>query len=156
MLKCFTSNDVQAPQIHEKLNRKTHMSDGHPFRVTFSGVITGEYDLETTKNKFRDQFELPVDQVDKYFSGEEYVLKDKVIEEVAMNFAIRIAESGCECYVEEITDDVESTTDSDKIEHRRGDRRITFRRPSRPGSIGADRRSLMSRRTDDKPKPTDD
>jgi hypothetical protein len=132
------------------------MSDGQLFRVTFNGVITGEYDLETTKNKFRDQFELPVDQVDKYFSGEEYVLKGKVIEEVAMNFAIRIAESGCECYVEELTDDVESTTDSDKIEHRRGDRRITFRRPSRPGSIGADRRSLMSRRTDDKPKPTDD
>jgi hypothetical protein len=132
------------------------MSDGQLFRVTFNGVITGEYDLDTTKSKFREQFELPVDQVDKYFSGEEYVLKDKVIEEVAMNFAIRIAESGCECYVEEITDDVEFTTDSDKIEHRRGDRRITFRRPSRPGSIGADRRSLMSRRTDDKPKPTDD
>ncbi len=132
------------------------MSDEQLFRVTFSGVITGEYDLETTKNKFREQFELPVNQVDKYFSGEEYVLKDKVIEEVAMNFAIRIAESGCECYVEEINDDVEATTDSDKIEHRRGDRRITFRRPSRPGSIGADRRSLMSRRTDDKPKPTEE
>jgi hypothetical protein len=132
------------------------MSDEQLFRVTFSGVITGEYDLETTKNKFRVQFELPVDQVDKYFSGEEYILKDKVIEEVAMNFAIRIAESGCECYVEEITDNVESTTDPEKVEHRQGDRRITFRRPSRPGTIGADRRSLMSRRTDDKPKLTDD
>lgn len=132
------------------------MSDEQLFRVTFNGVITGEYDLETTKTKFKKQFELPADQVDSFFNGEEYVLKDKVIEEVAMNFAIRIAESGCECYVEELTEGGESTTDSNGTEHRRGDRRITFRRPSRPGSIGADRRSLMSRRTDDKPKPTDD
>ena len=112
--------------------------------------------MKLEKNKFRKQFELPPDQVDKYFSGEDYVLKDKVIEEVAMNFAIRIAESGCECYLEETTDAVESTTDSEGEEHRHGDRRMTFRRPSRPGSIGADRRSLMSRRTDDKPKPTED
>ena len=131
------------------------MNSEQLFRVTFNGVITGEYDLETTKNKFREQFELPADQVNKYFSGEDYVLKDKVIEEVAMNFAIRIAESGCECYLEETTDAAESTTDSEGEEHRHGDRRMTFRRPSRPGSIGADRRSLMSRRTDDKPKPTE-
>lgn len=156
MLKWSASNDFQAPLNHEKFTQKTHMSDEQLFRVTFNGVITGEYDLETTKNKFKEQFELPVDQVDKYFGGEEYILKDKVIEEVAMNFAIRIAESGCECYVEEIIDDVASTTDSEGVEHRHGDRRITFRRPSRPGSIGADRRSLMSRRTDDKPKLTDD
>jgi hypothetical protein len=132
------------------------MSNDLLFRVTFSGVITGEYDLETTKNKFREQFELPADQLSNYFSGKDYVLKDKVLEEVAMNFAIRIAESGCECYVEEITDAVESTSDSEGDGHRSGDRRVTFRRPSRPGSIGADRRSLMSRRTDDKPKLTDD
>ncbi len=132
------------------------MSDDQLFKVTFSGVITDEYDLDTTKSKFQTLFELEADQVDKFFNGEEYTLKDKVSEEVATNFAIHIMESGCECYVEPTTDDNDSKTDKENEESRHGDRRVTFRRPSRPGTIGPDRRALMSRRTVDKPRPTEE
>ncbi len=131
------------------------MNDAPLFRVAFSGVITGEYDLDTTKSRFARLFRLNQAKVDKLFNGKEYVLKDKVSEEVAMNFAIRIAETGCECYIETLPD-IEIVAGSHKGQDRRkGDRRITFRRPARPGDITPDRRVLAGRRKDDQPRQTD-
>ena len=129
------------------------MSDEQLFRVVFSGVTTGEYDLETTKTRFGKLFRLPPDKVSRLFSGKEYILKDKVIEEVAMNFGIRIAETGCECYIETLAlgEGVYGSTHSP--ERRSGDRRVKYRRAERKGTTVSDRRITIGRRSEDQPKP---
>ena len=131
------------------------MRDEQLFRVTFSGVITDEYDLKTTKKMIGRLFRISPEKVERLFSGKEYVLKDNVTEDVAMNFGIRIAESGCECYVETVPDSVEIAASDGDTERREGERRTRFRRPSRPGSATGDRRILIGRRTEDQPKLTE-
>ena len=128
------------------------MNDEQYFRVAFGGVITGEYDLETTKKRFAKLFRLTAEKTNRLFSGKEYVLKDQVNEEVAMNFAIRIAEIGCECYIETLPEVVMTTGTPEFEERRNGDRRTTFRRSTRPQAKAQDRRALIGRRNDDQPR----
>lgn len=127
------------------------MSDKTLFRVVFKGVLTGEYDLETTKERFARAFHLNEKKVARLFSGEEFVLKDKVDEPLAIKYAIRIADA--ECYIESIPDEHDPAGRPGFVERRRGgDRRIRFRRPPRPGAIVADRRVNPGRRKEDRQK----
>ena len=115
------------------------------FRVVFSGVLTGEYDLKTTKLRFGRLFRLDPKRTEALFSGKEYVVKNNATEAIAMQLAFRISEVGCECYVQEITD----ADDADYEEKRiMGERRLRFRRGPRPGAIVPDRRLKIRRRKD--------
>ena len=121
------------------------MSDEQLYRVAFSGNITGEYGLEETKRRFAELFKLPLARAERLFSGKEFILKDKVSEDVAMNFAIRIAEAGCECYIEP----VRSSLIPSSGDRRHNQRRTRFRRAPRKGAA-PDRRVLVGRRREDK------
>ncbi len=70
------------------------MDDGQLFRETFSGVLTGEYNLAQTKTRFGKLFKVSPAKVCRLFTGKEYILNNNVAEEVAMKFAIRLAEAG--------------------------------------------------------------
>ena len=124
------------------------MSDEQLFRVAFSGIITGEYDLATTKDRFANLFRLDAKKTERLFSGKEFILKDHVSEDVAMTFAIRIAEVGCECYIETVHN--EATGGMTAEERRNGERRTRFRRAHRLGA-DPDRRVLVGRRREDQP-----
>jgi hypothetical protein len=130
------------------------MTDSQLFRVTFSGVLTGEYDLAQTQNRFSRLFRIPSEKVKQLFSGKEYTLKNKVSEAVAMKFAIRLAETGCESVIEKISE-FEYRNKTGQIQERRAaQRRIRFRRAPRKGALIPDRRLLASRRQEDQAEPT--
>lgn len=115
------------------------------FQVVFNGSVTGEYDLLTTKARFKKAFKLKSTQIEKLFGGGDVVIKKNVDEEMAMQFAMKIADVGCECYIEHMPSKDGSVVD----EHRSADeRRTRFRRPPRPGAIIPDRR-LNIRRGED-------
>ena len=113
------------------------------YRVVFAGVLTGEYDLKTTKKRFGRLFRLDGRRTDVLFSGKEYVVKNNVPEPIAMALATKIAEAGCECYVQVVTD--EDDVDYDE-KREQGERRLRFRRGPRPGAIIPDRRREIHRR----------
>jgi hypothetical protein len=116
------------------------------FRVVFDGSLTGDFHLAEAKKRFAKLFRLNKQKTDALFSGKEYVIKNKVFEAEAMKFMIRVAEAGCECYIQEIPDD----DDLDYEEKREsGERRLRFRRGPRAGAIVGDRR-LAIRRTKDR------
>ena len=128
------------------------MSDEILFRVVFNGRITGEYDLDTTRQHFQSLFRLDEKKVAKIFAAREVILKDSITERVAMNYAIKLAEIGCECYIEEVPRPDDISTQPGFVERRKGERRLRFRRAARPGAIVPDRRVLYGRRKTDKPK----
>ena len=116
------------------------------FRVVFDGSLTGDFNLAEAKKRFAKLFRLNTKQTHVLFSGKEYVIKNNVAEAEAMKFMIRVAEAGCECYIQEVPDDDEL----DYEEKRRQDeRRLRFRRGPRAGAIVGDRR-LKIRRTKDR------
>jgi len=116
------------------------------FRVVFDGSLTGDFDLVDSKKRFARLFRLNKKRTEALFSGKEYVIKNKVPEAEAMKFMIRVAEAGCECYIQEVPDD----DDLDYEEKRTvGERRTVFRRGPRAGAIIGDRR-LEIRRTKDR------
>lgn len=122
------------------------MSDEQKFRILFDGTLTGEFDLATTKQRFAKLFKLDARKTDFIFSGKEHVIKDNVTEDIAMHFAIRIAETGCECSIEAIAPfdpDVPASGD-----RRQGERRLRWRRGPRPGAIVPDRRLSIRRKAD--------
>ena len=119
------------------------------FRVAFNGVTTGEYDLETTKERFQKLFRLAPEKVERLFNGKKYILKGEIAEEAAISFAIRIAEIGCECYIETLSEDAIAFGSSKFVERRQEERRIKFRRGPRQGAKVPDRRILVGRRKSD-------
>lgn len=126
------------------------MSEPEPhFRVVFNGNTTGEYDLETTKERFKQLFKLSDRKVSRAFAASELVIKENVTEPVAMHYAIKIAEAGCECYIEEMFDENDPTLDPDFVERRKGERRVF------PGSLAnspsGERRRTGGRRKEDQP-----
>ena len=125
------------------------------FRVAFNGVTTGEYDLETSQERFQKLFRLPPEKVERLFSGKKYILKGEVDEETAINFAIRITETGCECYIETLSEDAIAFGASKFEERRRGVRRLRFKRGPRQGAKVTDRRILCGRRRSDQPIPVE-
>jgi hypothetical protein len=82
--------------------------------------------------------------VERIFSGQEITLKKNLSEEGAMDFAVKLAEIGCETFIEMMPTEGESFE-----ERRKTIRRIRFRRGPRPGAIVPDRRLLASRRASD-------
>lgn len=114
------------------------------FRVVFAGNLTGDYTEERTKARFGKVFRLPPARVDRVFDGKEIILKTNLAEDQAMDFAVKLAEIGCETYIEMVPNG-----DQDFEEKRKTIRRIRFRRGPRPGAIVPDRRLLTSRRQSD-------
>jgi len=115
------------------------------YRVVFAGVLTGEYNLQTTKKRFARLFRLDARRTDVLFSGKEYVVKNNAPEDIAMALAMKISEAGCECYVQVITDEDDVDYDEKRVQ---GERRLRFRRGPRPGAIVPDRRLEIRRKKD--------
>ncbi|MBD3647259.1 MAG: hypothetical protein HUJ31_07355 [Pseudomonadales bacterium] len=122
------------------------MSDELRYRIIFDGTLTGEFDLDTTKKRFAKLFKLDTKRTEALFSGKEQVIKDNITEDTAMKFAIRIAEAGCECYIESVAPDDPDIPESG--ERRRSERRLRWRRGPRPGAIVPDRRLDIRRKKD--------
>jgi hypothetical protein len=130
------------------------MSEDLLYRVVFNGNLTGEYDLDTTKRRVQKLFRLTDRTVSRMFAGKEVILKDNVAEDVAMNYAIKLADAGCECYIDLVPADDDISTEEGFVERRRGGRRMGVRRPPRPGAIVPDRREVVGRRRSDRSSQT--
>ena len=115
------------------------------YRVVFAGNLTGDFPLDRTKTRFAKVFKLAPDRVDRIFSGKEFTLKSKLSEADAMDFAMKLAEIGCETYIETVPTSG-PMMDPNFVDKRTTIRRVRFRRPPRPGAIVPDRRNLASRR----------
>lgn len=115
------------------------------YQVIFDASLTGEFDLETTKRKIEKLFSLKQSALKRLFSGKPLVIKKNLCEDDAMQFAMRIAEAGCECVIERVLGE-----GSENLEENRkpDERRMRFRRNPRPGAIVPDRRRNI-RRLDD-------
>ncbi len=122
------------------------MSDQKNYRVVFAGDLTGEYDLESTRRRFGKVFKLDETKVKRLFSGAEYTIKSELTESQAMEFAMKLAEIGCECWIDLMPDPDDISQQPGFVERRKGHRRIQFRRGPRAGAIVPDRRLLLSRR----------
>ena len=114
------------------------------YRVVLAGNLTGDYPLERTKSRFGKVFKLPPKRVDRIFGGREFTLKNNLSEPGAMEFAVKLAEIGCETYIELVP-----AAGTEYEEKRTTIRRIEYRRGPRPGAIVPDRRLLTSRRQND-------
>lgn len=128
------------------------MSDDGEYRVVFNGVATGEYDLPTTKQRFGKAFKLDGQRTERLFSGKDYVIKTGITEQGAMEYAIKLAEIGVECYFERVVEPIpeeDHSDDPDFVEHRKSIRRLRYRRDPRPGAVVPDRRKVPSRRNVD-------
>lgn len=124
-------------------------SQNELYRVVFSGNITEEFDLATTKKRFAKVFRLAPKKVDKLFSRQDSVLKDNVVEAVAMKFAMKIADVGCECYIEPVPHAGDTSQQQGFVEQRGAVRRLWQRRPPRSGALIPDRRILVGRRREE-------
>lgn len=132
------------------------MSDEPLVKIVFDGTMTGEFDEATTKKRFRALFRLQNQQVEQLFSGKTYTIKKNLSEADAMQIAIRIADAGCECYIETMPDANDLSYEPGFVERRRiGNRRLKFRRGPRAGAIVPDRRRDNGRRKVD-PSPRED
>ncbi len=117
------------------------MDDEELYQVVFSGRLTDEYDLTTTKRRFAKAFRLDAEKTDRLFSGKARAIKSNVSDQTATDFAIKLMEIGCECYVELMPP---SSEQPGLDEQRKAVRRRYNRRGSRPGAVV--RRRLPSRR----------
>jgi len=111
----------------------------------FDATITDEYDLETTRQRFQKVFGLDQSQLDKLFSGKDLLIKKDLSESDAMQFAMKIADTGCECVIEQILAEGEENLEENREAY---DRRIRHRRDARPGAIIPDRRRSIRRSND--------
>ncbi len=119
--------------------------DEQRYRVIYSGRLTGEFDEATTCRQLVRFFGIDVQRARALLSGQEHIVKRDVSEAVALAYLIRLAEAGCESYVQEITDE----TLPEREERRaNSERRVRFRRLPRLGAIVPDRR-LRPRRSMD-------
>lgn len=118
------------------------------YRVVFAGNLTGDFTPEKTRLRFGKVFRLTPPKVERIFDGGEITLKSNMTEDKAMDFAVKLAEIGCETFIELMPTE-EALRDPDFVEHRKTIRRIRFRRGPRPGAIVPDRRLLASRRQSD-------
>lgn len=115
------------------------------YKVVVSGALTGEFDAETTRGHLAKLFRLDDKRARALLSGKEHVVKNGVSEEVAMNYLIRIAEAGCECYLQEIPSEEDTSFEEQRFH---AERRLRFRRGPRPGAVVPDRRLTIRRSID--------
>ena len=119
------------------------------YRVVFCGQITEEYDLNTTKRRMAEVFHLPAKKTERLFSGEGHVVKSNTTELLATEFAVKLIEIGCECYVELMPLENDISQQPGFVERRTSVRRLRFRRGPRLNAWVPDRRELPSRRRED-------
>jgi hypothetical protein len=112
------------------------------FRVVFDGSLTGDFEVAIAKKRFARLFHLDAKKTEKFFSGKNFVIKNNIPEEDAMIFMIKVLEAGCECSLQEITDEDDLDYDEKRAIE---ERRIRFRRSPRAGARTMDRRTLMRR-----------
>ncbi len=117
------------------------------YQVLFDARTTGKYDLDTTKGRFSKLFALKKPVVEKLFSGEELVIRKDLPEDDAREFSEKIAQAGGKSFVDRMPDGEDSPGNTGDA-RRSGERRIRYRRDSRPGAMVEDRRILI-RRVDD-------
>jgi len=122
------------------------MAENNNYRVVFAGDLTGEYEPDVTKRRFGKVFRLEAGKVKRLFSGVEYTIKGELTEPQAMDFAMKLAEIGCECWIDLMPDPDDISRQPGFVERRKGHRRIQYRRGPRAGAIVPDRRLLLSRR----------
>jgi hypothetical protein len=78
------------------------------FQVVFNGAITDEYDMQTTKARFKKVCKLTTTQLEKLFAGSDAVIRKNVDEDIAIQLAIKIANVGCESYIEQMSEEFAS------------------------------------------------
>lgn len=112
-------------------------------QVRFNARMTGEFSFDITKQRFGRFFRLGEPAVKKLFSGRDFVIKKDLSEDNAMKFAMKVAETGCECVIE-------SMPGTGLVEQRQGtaDRRRRYRRDPRASSVVPDRRREIRRQDD--------
>jgi hypothetical protein len=115
------------------------------FRVVFDGSLTGDFEIAIAKKRFSRLFNLDAKRTEKFFSGKSFVIKNNIPEEEAMIFMIKVSEAGCECSLQEITDEDELYYDEKRVGE---ERRIRFRRSPRAGARTIDRRTQIRRKID--------
>ena len=115
------------------------------YQIKFDATITGEYDLDMTRRRFKKVFGLTQPALEKLFSGKELLIKKDLSEDGAMQFATKIADTGCECVIERILDEGEEYYEENRVSH---DRRIRYRRDARPAAVIPDRRQNIRRKAD--------
>ena len=72
------------------------------FKVVFSGELTGEYNEATTRKRFSTLFNIDDERTNTLFSGKETVMRSKISKEDALKLMYKLAEAGCDSYLEEI------------------------------------------------------
>jgi hypothetical protein len=115
------------------------------FRVVFDGSLTGDFEVAVAKKRFSRLFNLDAKRTEKFFSGKSFVIKNNISEEEAMIFMIKVSEAGCECSLQEITDEDELYYDEKRVGE---ERRVRFRRSPRAGARTMDRRTQIRRKID--------
>ena len=125
------------------------MAEQNNYRAVFAGGLIGEYDLNATKRRFSKVFRLDEVKVQRLFSGPEYSLKTELTETRAMEFAIKLVEIGCECWIDLMPNPEDISQQPGFVERRKGQRRFQFRRGPRAGAVVQDRRMLCRRRKTD-------
>lgn len=115
------------------------------YQILFDATMTGEYSLETTRQRFEKVFGLNKPALEKLFSGKEILIKKNLSEGDALQFATKILDTGCECVIERMLLEGE-----EKLKENResGERRMRFRRHARPGAFVPDRRGGIRRWND--------
>ena len=115
------------------------------YQIKFDATITGEFDLDMTRRRFKKVFDLTQPALEKLFSGKELLIKKDLTEDSAMQFATKIADTGCECVIERVQDEGEEYYEENRAAH---DRRIRYRRDVRPAAVIPDRRQNIRRKVD--------
>ncbi|MFT5692232.1 MAG: hypothetical protein ACI92E_001563 [Oceanicoccus sp.] len=116
------------------------------YRVIFDATLTGEFDLETSKERFSKMFKLSNNKTESLFSGKKVTVKKDISEQNALNLMLQIANAGGKCYLEKMHEEKETAVDRRQQAY---DKRRKFRRGPRAGSIMQDRR-LHIRRSPEK------
>jgi len=135
------------------------MTNSDSYCVVFSGALTGNTPADEAKKRFADAFNLNEATVATLFSGEEVVIKKNISRDVALRYAAKINQAGCECAIQSTLDremgkpaTSNTLADEEQLytgqERRGADRRKRFRRGPRPGAIVPDRR-IKKRREED-------
>jgi hypothetical protein len=119
--------------------------DEQKYRVVFSGELTGEFDHETTCLRLAKLFGLDYERARSLLTECDYIIKSNLTQATAMTYLVRMAEAGCESYVQEVVD-----TDVPEYQEKRSnsERRQRTRRPPRAGAIVPDRRIAPRRSYD--------
>jgi hypothetical protein len=116
------------------------------FNLVYSGEISEDFELEQVKQNFKNYFRLSDDKIDLIFSGKTITLKKALVQEKALEFAIKIDELGGVSYFEPINDDIVLPAGV-YIDRRKAERRIKKdRRKTYRAGINTDRRVHADRR----------